>query len=254
MPVLTVIDQSSTQAVEMSTKYGASRDASDSITGFVRTKSEGSQISDTAVITQSPPKMLHAQDSSVLDRDAKGGKQDVHAGEDDRSMSGALPRSHTLPEVSTKLTNIASRRGFGLSLSSHFDELTRPSSHTQSEIADPAFHHDLLGVVADGATKHPFIRSSSLGPLTPPHEAESLPWLPCTATDHAEVNNEATTNGSAPTPVNTLHSGGALVTAAGGNVLSAVEPFASQNVTGFPWLLRAFRVASKQFTLQFATH
>lgn len=238
------MNQSATKAAEMSSRYGASRDTSDNVAGLTRTKSESVQTSDSAAITQSSLKMLHVQSLSVPGRTSKGVNHSMRAHEDDLSTTVTLPRSQTLPEVSTKSTNIASRRGFDFNLSSRFDDFTRATSHAECEQADPFFQHNFVSMVVKRAMKHPFMRSTSLGPLTPPHEAESFSWLPFTSAGHIRASNEVTTNGVAPAPANALHSGGVPLTAAGENVLSAVEPFASQNVSGDPWLLRAFRVAS----------
>jgi len=241
------MSQLPTGAAEMSSKYGAIRSKSDGIIEHTRTSPDESPISDLSLNTHSPPKMMHVQNMSKIDRTSQAGNHIMHGTEDEMSTSLPLPRSQTLPQLSDKSTNILSRRGFDFNLSSRFRELTRSYPRVERETGDAVFHRNHTEVYAKGATRHHIIRSSSLGPLTPPHEVESISWLPFTSsTGQIRHSTDETTGGSTSTMASTVSNSGVSFTAGGGGVLPAADPFASQSASDEPWLHRAFRVASKQ--------
>lgn len=235
-----------TEWAEMSSNHDTARDKPGPVTELARTNEDEHRTPDSPALAESPLKMLFVPSPLNVSRSSKASNQSMHIVEDQLSVSPLLPRSQTLPLLSNKPTNISSRRGFDLSLSSRFHELTRSISNAEREAADPIFHQNHVDDLVKEATRHQIIRSSSLGPLTPPHEVESMSWVPFTSTGQVQHISDGSTDGSAPAAANTSHSNGGAMARAGDNVPSAVDPFTSLSASGGPWLLRAFRAASKQ--------
>ncbi|KAK5940144.1 hypothetical protein PMZ80_007563 [Knufia obscura] len=247
------MSQLRTKTAEMSPKHGTFGLKSDNIAELARTDASEHSISDSSAVLQSPAKMLSLRSSPEVYQISKGGKpfESLDDNNDDLSTNRFLPRSQTLPHIWDKSPNISIRRGFEFNLSSHIQELTRSTSHAEREPAGPNSHAHVL---AKGATRNQIFRSSSLGPLTPPHEVESLSWLPSTPGGTSQHSVERTTDGSTPATTNMSLSGASHVTQAEGGIMSAVNSSASQNASGAQWLLRAFRVASKPVLSPFVIH
>lgn len=232
----------------MSSSYSTCRDKPDGVVDFARSSADACAASGSSTTTPTSSETSYVQRAPKVERTSKDGGQGMHATKDNLSTNTTPPRAQTLPQLSGRSPNISIRRGFEFNLSSRLQEAAVSGSHTQRETADPIFHQNYVDVFAKGATRLPLVRSGSLGPLTPPHDVESISWLPFTSNGQSQQTSDEAANASVPTSANMLHSYGFPVAQTGGDVLSAAGSFPSQGTSEEPWLLRAFRLSSKRLS------
>lgn len=237
------ISQSPAETAEMSSNYGVCRDKPDGVVGFARPSPDAGDMSGSSTFTPTSSETSYVRRSPGVGRTSKTGEQSMHVPKNNFSTNTTLPGTQTLPQLSNKSPTISIRRGVEFSLSSRLQEATVPSLHRQHETADPIFHQNYVDVFAKGASRQPLIRSSSTDPLTPPHDVESMSWLPPTFNAQSQQGGDES-NASVSTTANTLHSHGTRVALTGG-IVSSAGSLSSQGASEEPWLLRAFRLASK---------
>ena len=235
------------QAADMSSRYGNLREVPYGSAEPARICTDSSDI--TGLSTNMPPssRPLGIQHPQRVDLQPQANQV---MGNTKDSLPTGLPlgRAQTTPQLLNKSVNISTRRGFEFSLSSQLHDASKSAaSFAEREPVDATLYPTRVGIDTKGATRHPLIRSSSIGPLTPPHELESISWLPSTTHGQNQHSNDETTGGSGPSDANTPSSHGVAVGQSGGAVQSVVNAFASQSTSGAPWLFRALRTASKQF-------
>ena len=217
-----------------------------------------SEIADEAICRDTwstlPRTIVAAREqSSTPDRTLEASLRSIYTADGHLFPNSTLSKSQTLPHQPNQTATISTKRRFDLNLP-QFHELIRSPyvpSHDSKESSDglghPAPSQTSMDIFMKAAPRHQLIRSSSLGPPTPPLESESVHWLSQTPSGEVQRSNarqEGTFKASASASQSTsnLHSSGQ------GNISRAnvADTFSSPNASVAPWLERALTVAGKQ--------
>lgn len=153
----------------------------------------------------------------------------------------------TSPCLLHKASNISSRRGLDISLP-RFDEISASVSASMSDMTAKTCSspdRSRVSKLVRAVSRQQLVRSSSCGPLTPPHEIELLSWISELPTHPPEVGSEDTTQNPAPSGQEieqpSIHQ---YFAPQNPNPIFQASDIPSLDFASAPWMLRALRVAS----------
>ena len=160
----------------------------------------------------------------------------------------SIPRSQTCSDPLHKAPTIVSRRGFDLNLPS-FEEISRPVSASAcltSNSMPPPDEHQRDGPFDRTASMHQIIRSSSLGPLTPPLEVEHPSWMSAVGASLTDLSVQSEQTGaSGPQERDNIQPSQPVLPPGHSSSSDGTDDVCSLNFGGTPWFLRALRTVSE---------